>query len=53
VHFSVMVSGNLSGFFSSSCELRQGDPLSHFLFIVVMEASNKILIAIVDGGVFS
>jgi hypothetical protein len=38
VRFFVLVNGTPSGFFSSSHGLRQGDPLSPLLFVIVMEA---------------
>jgi hypothetical protein len=37
VGFSDLVNGMLTGFFNSSRELREGDPLSHLLVILVME----------------
>jgi len=53
MHFSVLVNGSPAGFFSSSRGLRQGDPLSHFLFIIVMEALSKMITATVDRGLLS
>jgi hypothetical protein len=48
VRFSVLVNGTPSGFFNSSRGLRQGDPLSHFLFVVVMEALSRMPSAALD-----
>jgi hypothetical protein len=47
---SVLVNGSSAGFFNSSRGLRQDDPLSPLLFIVVMEALSKMLSGVVDSG---
>lgn len=41
--FSVMVNGSLEGFFSRRKGLWQGDPLSPFLFMIMMEVLSKLL----------
>ena len=43
----------LSGFFGSSHGVCQGDPLSHFLFVLVMEAFSRMLGAFTSRGLIS
>jgi hypothetical protein len=42
-HFSVLINSVPFGFFGSSLGVRQGDPLSLFLFVLVMEAFSRML----------
>jgi hypothetical protein len=44
MQFSILINGSSCGFFESSRVLRQGDSLCPLLFVVVMEALNKLLL---------
>ena len=51
--FSVLVNGSPAGFFNRSRGIRQGDPLSPFLFFIVMEAFSRMVKASIDHSLFS
>jgi hypothetical protein len=50
VQFYVLVNRSLEGFFSSSRGLRQGDPLSPLLFLLVMEVLSRMLRKVEEEG---
>jgi hypothetical protein len=49
----VLINGASSPFFESSRGVHQGDPLSPFLFVLVMEAFSRMLRAFTDRGLIS
>ena len=51
--FSMLVNSTSKGFFQSSRGLRQGDPLSPYLFVIAMEVFSSFLKRVVDGGFMS
>jgi hypothetical protein len=50
VRYSVLVNGEPAGFFNSSRGIRQGDPLSPLLFVIIMEALSRMLMESEDRG---
>jgi hypothetical protein len=50
--FSVLINGLPPGFFNSSRGVRQGDPLSSFLFVIMMEAFSRMVKATIDHSLF-
>ena len=53
VCFSVLVNDNPFGFFSNSRGLRQGDSLSLFMFVIVMEALSRMFSPVIIEGFLS
>ena len=50
VKFLVLINGAPCGFFENYRGLRQGDPLSSLLFVVVMEVVSKMMDKAVTEG---
>lgn len=49
---SVLVNGSPTSEFKMERGLRQGDPLAHFLFLIVAEGLNKMLMTSINLGLF-
>ena len=41
--FSININGSLEGFFASSRGIRKGDPISPYIFVLVMDALSMII----------
>ena len=50
IQFSVLINGSLADFFGSSRGLRQGDPLSPMLFLIMMEVFSRMLRRVEGAG---
>ena len=53
VRFFVLVNGSPCGFFKSSWGIRQGDPLSPMLFVIIMEGLSRMLDMTIGAGMLS
>ncbi|RVW54294.1 putative mitochondrial protein [Vitis vinifera] len=51
--FSVLINEVPEGFFSSSKGLRQGDPISPYLFVLSMEVLSALIRRVVEGNFIS
>ena len=51
--FAILVNGSPTDFFLASRGLRQGDPISPLLFLLVMEVFTRMLLAAASAGLLS
>lgn len=50
---SVLVNGSSSGMFNLEKELRQGDPLSAFMYLIVVEGMSILMSRVVENGLYT
>uniref|UniRef100_A0A2N9EFE5 Reverse transcriptase domain-containing protein n=1 Tax=Fagus sylvatica TaxID=28930 RepID=A0A2N9EFE5_FAGSY len=53
VRFSILINGNPEGFFGSTRGIRQGDPLSPLLFVLITEALSRMMTRAGEEGLLS
>ncbi|WOL07716.1 hypothetical protein Cni_G16463 [Canna indica] len=53
ISFACMMNGNIFGFFQSSKGIRQGDPLSPFLYIIVAQTLTLLINKAVNDNLFT
>ena len=50
--FAILVNGNAKGWVKAYKGLRQGDPLSSFLFTIVVKVLSTLVVRVEERGLF-